>query len=80
MPDPFHRPRQTSLSSAIQRRALIQKSAAILLLSAADIAWGATIFAVRVWPADEYTRVTIESDGLLVAKQFFVTRDRKSVV
>ena len=73
MPDSFYRPQQTLSPSSIQRRALIQKSAAILLLSAADIAWGATIFAVRVWPADEYTRVTIESDGLLVAKQFFVT-------
>ena len=57
----------------INRRSLIRKSMLALLLAKADIAWGATIFAVRIWPADEYTRVTIESDGKLDAKQFFVT-------
>ena len=36
-----------------------------LLLLAPQIARGATIVAVRVWPADEYTRVTIESDASL---------------
>ena len=56
----------------INRRALIGKSALALLLAKTDIAWGATIFAVRIWPAEEYTRVTIESDGKLEAKQFFV--------
>ena len=35
----------------------------VLLLGAAQIARGATIVAVRVWPAPDYTRVTIESDG-----------------
>ena len=45
----------------------------MLLLGAQQIARGATIVAVRVWPAPEYSRVTIESDGALVAKQFFVT-------
>jgi N-acetylmuramoyl-L-alanine amidase len=45
----------------------------VLLLSRTDIAWGATILAVRIWPAQDYSRVTIESDGKLSAKQFFVT-------
>ncbi len=45
----------------------------LLLLTAADIARGATIVAVRVWPATDYTRVTIESDGLLTTKQIFVS-------
>jgi N-acetylmuramoyl-L-alanine amidase len=45
----------------------------VLLLGTQQIARGATIVAVRVWPAPEYSRVTIESDGQLVAKQFFVT-------
>lgn len=45
----------------------------LLLLTAADIARGASIVAVRVWPADDYTRVTIESDTLLTTKQVFVT-------
>jgi N-acetylmuramoyl-L-alanine amidase len=45
----------------------------LLLLTAADIARGSSIVAVRVWPAADYTRVTIESDTLLTTKQVFVT-------
>ena len=45
----------------------------MLLLGTQHLARGATILAVRVWPAPDYTRVTIESDGHLKAKQFFVT-------
>ena len=55
------------------RRALLQAGSLVLLLGTQQIARGATIVAVRVWPAPEYSRVTIESDGALVAKQFFVT-------
>lgn len=54
------------------RRALLQGGTLALLLGAHQIARGASIVAVRVWPADEYTRVTIESDGPLVAKPLFV--------
>ncbi|KRB39420.1 MULTISPECIES: N-acetylmuramoyl-L-alanine amidase [unclassified Acidovorax] len=62
--------RQAPLPS---RRAVLRASSLVLLLGAQQIARGATIVAVRVWPAPEYSRVTIESDGALVAKQFFVT-------
>lgn len=55
------------------RRTLLQAGSLVLLLGTQQIARGATIVAVRVWPAPEYSRVTIESDGPLVAKQFFVT-------
>jgi N-acetylmuramoyl-L-alanine amidase len=41
-----------------------------LLLGRAEIAFGAAILAVRVWPAAEYTRVTIESDQPLAAHHF----------
>lgn len=58
---------------APSRRALLQAGSLVLLLGTQHIARGATIVAVRVWPAPEYSRVTIESDGALVAKQFFVT-------
>lgn len=54
------------------RRTLLQGSTLLLLLGAHQIARGASIVAVRVWPADEYTRVTIESDGELVARPLFV--------
>ncbi len=56
----------------MDRRTLIKQGTLVLLLGSAQIARGATIFAVRVWPAQDYTRVTIESDGKLEAKQFFV--------
>ena len=55
------------------RRSVLQAGTLVLLLGTQQIARGATILAVRVWPAPEYSRVTIESDGALVAKQFFVT-------
>ncbi len=45
----------------------------VLLLGTQHLARGATILAVRVWPAPDYSRVTIESDGQLKAKQFFIT-------
>lgn len=54
------------------RRTLLQGGSLVLLLGVQQIARGATILAVRVWPAPEYSRVTIESDGQLSAKQFFV--------
>lgn len=56
----------------MRRREALQGGTLALLLGTAEIARGATIVAVRIWPAPEYTRVTIESDGALVAKQFFV--------
>ena len=49
------------------RRQALQGSLA-LLLAGPQLAWGAGIVAVRVWPAPDYTRVTIEADGALTAK------------
>lgn len=63
----------TGKAPSTSRRALLQTGSLVLLLGTQQIARGATILAVRVWPAPEYSRVTIESDGALVAKQFFVT-------
>ena len=68
-PGPLHPP----LPSAPSRRTLLQAGSLVLLLGTQQIARGATILAVRVWPAPEYSRVTIESDGQLTTKQFFVT-------
>jgi N-acetylmuramoyl-L-alanine amidase len=67
-------------SNAITRRQAVSAGTLALLLTQADIAWGATILAVRVWPAADYTRVTIESDGKLVAKQFFITTPPRMAV
>lgn len=56
----------------MKRRTLIQAGSVVLTLGALDLAHGATILTVRVWPAPEYSRVTIESDGALNAKHQFV--------
>ena len=50
-----------------RRRALANIGSVTLLLTAPRLVFGATIVAVRVWPAKEYTRVTIESDAPLAA-------------
>ena len=51
-----------------RRSALKQLGSLALLLQAPQLAFGAEIVAVRVWPASDYTRVTIESDTALVAR------------
>jgi N-acetylmuramoyl-L-alanine amidase len=45
-----------------------------------DIAFGAAIVAVRVWPADEYTRVTIESDAPLSEHHFLAENPSRIVI
>ena len=66
-------PPSTSTSASLtSRRALLQTGSLVLLLGTQHLARGATIVAVRIWPAPEYSRVTIESDSALSAKQFFV--------
>ena len=57
----------------IQRRTLLKSGGSIVLsLGLAELVHGATIMTVRVWPAPEYSRVTIESDSALSTKQTFV--------
>ena len=51
---------------------MLQAGSLVLLLGTQQIARGATIVAVRVWPAPDYSRVTIESDGHLSTKQTLV--------
>jgi N-acetylmuramoyl-L-alanine amidase len=50
----------------------MQSGTLALLLGTRQLAWGATILAVRIWPAPDYSRVTIESDAALKIRQFFV--------
>ena len=56
----------------MKRRTLLQTGSLVLTMGLAELARGATILTVRVWPAPEYSRVTIESDGALTTKQLFV--------
>ena len=59
----------------MKRRSLLKRTAngaLVLLLGSHQIAKGAGIVAVRVWPAEDYTRITIESDVPLKTKQTFI--------
>ena len=51
-----------------------------LLLTEVDIAWGAKILGVRVWPSEDYTRVTLESDKPLPITQQILTNPDRLVV
>ena len=56
----------------IQRRDWLKASSLALMLGWADICKGASLVGVRVWPARDYTRVTLESDVALKTKYTFV--------
>lgn len=59
----------------MKRRALMQSAGTLALwLGTGRIAWGAEVLAVRLWPAADYTRVTLESDEPLNAT-YFVVKD-----
>jgi len=60
---------------ALQRLGLLS-----LLLAGRDLVYGATIVAVRVWPADDYTRVTLESDTALSVKHFLIDNPIRLVI
>ena len=55
----------------MKRRAFVQSGAVVLCLGAGMVR-GASIVNVRVWPAPDYSRVTIESDSPLQATQSLV--------
>ena len=68
----------------LSRRRHLQTSAKFLsfalLLSEVDIAWGAKILGVRIWPSEDYTRITLESDTPLPITQQILTNPDRLVV
>ena len=56
----------------LQRRDWLKASGLALMLGWTDISRGASLLAVRVWPAKDYSRVTLESDVALKTKYTFV--------
>ena len=56
----------------VNRRKALQLGSVVLMLGTQHIARGATIVAVRVWPSQDYTRLTIESDGEIKTRQRFI--------
>lgn len=64
----------------INRRGALQMGSLVLLLGVQQIARGLTIMAVRVWPAKDYSRVTIESDAGLKTKYYFIAEPPRLAV
>ena len=69
-----------SASRPDRRTAIVRMGALVLVLGTSELARGATIVAVRVWPAADYTRVTIESDGALSARHFIAENPSRLVI
>jgi N-acetylmuramoyl-L-alanine amidase len=64
----------------MKRREVLRYGSIVLSLGLPQLARGATIFTVRVWPAPEYSRVTIESDAALSTKETFVANPPRLAV
>lgn len=68
------------ISPGLSRRSTLQLGSVVLMLGVQHIARGATIVAVRVWPSKDYTRLTIESDAPITARQVFIPEPPRLVV
>ncbi|MGG2416963.1 AMIN domain-containing protein, partial [Ralstonia pseudosolanacearum] len=78
-PDDSHLPSQAR-RQWLSRMARAGAGTVVLSLAGPQIAFGANIVAVRVWPAQDYTRVTIESDTALSATHQLVADPDRLVV
>ncbi|MVW70111.1 N-acetylmuramoyl-L-alanine amidase [Bordetella sp. 15P40C-2] len=68
-------------NTGARRRRLIAAATTLLALPVIpSLARAATILAVRTWPADEYTRVTLELDRELKAEHFTLDNPHRLVV
>lgn len=68
---------------AMSRRGVLvagARGALVMALGPAQLAWGADVVAVRVWPAKDYTRVTLESDVALKARHFLMPNPHRLVI
>lgn len=68
------------MSSVVSRRGILKKSLTLLAFSVIPVyeARAASLVAVRMWPAEEYTRLTIEHDQPIKFR-YFVMRKLKPV-
>ena len=83
---------KTSSINQIKRRTLrrsakavlglggLQKVGFLILLGVNEIAYGAKIMGVRIWPSEDYTRITLESDTPLPITQQMLTNPDRLVV
>ena len=64
----------------MKRRTFLETGAVVLTLGVSPVARGANIITVRIWPAPEYSRVTIESDSALSTTHSFVANPPRLAV
>jgi N-acetylmuramoyl-L-alanine amidase len=62
------------------RRTVLKAGAALLVSVFTTTVRAAQILAVRVWPAEDYTRVTLENDSKLIVSHFVVKNPDRLVV
>lgn len=72
--------RPISPAGASRRRLVAAVSTLLVFPAVPRLSQAATIVAVRTWPADEYTRVTLEMDGELKAEHFVLEGPDRLVV
>ena len=56
----------------VDRRRVVQAGLLALGLGASHLVRGASMLAVRIWPAPDYSRVPLESDAPLNPPQTFI--------
>lgn len=66
----------------ISRRTCLRTGLGVLLLmlGRAELAYGLEILKVRIWPALDYTRITLESDKALVARHMLLSNPDRLVI
>jgi N-acetylmuramoyl-L-alanine amidase len=81
-PQPAGSNDQASIKTPGRRKVLKQAlgGTLVMLLGPKELAWGAQLLAVRIWPAADYTRVTLESDTPLNATFFAVGNPNRLVI
>ena len=82
MPRPSRlHPTDTLIPGSPRRRTLLKAGGTLLLSVVAPLpAHAAQILAVRVWPAPDYTRVTLENDSELKTQHFMISDPPRLVV
>jgi N-acetylmuramoyl-L-alanine amidase len=77
-------PTDSLIPDTPKRRTVLKAGGTLLLSVVAPMlplpAMAAQIMAVRIWPADEYTRVTLENDGELKTTHLMLTNPPRLVV
>ena len=78
--DSISHPADISVTNPQRRRLIAGATTLFVLPVIPRFAHAASIVAVRTWPADEYTRVTLEMDSELKAEHFTLDGPDRLVV